>query len=151
MQWLKTLINRIKAILKTLRNSQEVYLEARNLKGEYLKLKEDYQALETQLDELLCKEAQTEERIEQVRAEYKEILDAYESYHAKMKDYRGMFEHLEYFDNDMQAKAKVKLSALSDTVIDVVVDFLKYYKFDLAQASLSLTKINENQQERSVP
>lgn len=149
IQHFKTLLAQIKGYLKALHNSQQVYLEARKLKGQYLQLQDDYQALESQLDELLSNEAKTEERITQIRNEYKEILDAYESYHEKMKAYRGAFEHIEYFSDEMQAKAKIQLWALSDTIIDVLVNFLKYYKFDLAQKSLSLTKIDQNQQWRA--
>ena len=156
IQWLKILHNKLDEILahlrwylKALKDSKEVYLEARNLKGEYNQLKEDYQTLEHQLDELLSKESETDERIEKIKADYQQIIDTYKDYQEKMQSYRWAFEHIEYFSREMEIEAKTKLWALSDTIIDVLVDFLKYYKFDLAQKSLSLAKIDQNQQWRA--
>jgi chromosome segregation ATPase len=97
------------ARFQAVKNSKEVYLEARNLKGEYLQLEEDYQVLEKQLDELLSSEQQHEDEVQRVRDEYKEILDAYESYHEKMKGYRAVFEQIEYFNDEMQAKTRAKI------------------------------------------
>lgn len=129
--------------------SREIFLVFCDIDRDTASYQDNYQALEHQLDELLSKEAETDERIEKIKADYQQIIDTYKDYQDKMQSYRWAFEHIEYFSREMEIEAKTKLWALSDTIIDVLVWFLKYYKFDLAQKSLSLARIDQNQQRRA--
>lgn len=112
-----------------------------------------HQCSNDQLDELLAEKDQWEKRkeaeVNAVTAECKELLRVKDEYIEKMKGHWWAFEHLEYHSDEMKKETRKILGLMNNDTLEGLKKWLSLYKFDLAQKSLLLWAINENQQWRS--